>query len=50
MTSKSSQKSGSHASGGYQYSMSLGANSLRFLSPNKENSSHPQKTEIEKKI
>ena len=24
MTSKSSQKSGSHASGGYQYSMSLG--------------------------
>jgi hypothetical protein len=26
MTSKSSQKSGSHASGGYQYSMSLGVN------------------------
>jgi hypothetical protein len=24
MTSKSSQNSGSHASGGYQYSMSLG--------------------------
>ena len=30
MTSKSSQKSGSHASGEYQYSMSLGVNKKYF--------------------